>query len=415
MNKILIVAKREYLASVKTKGFLIGTLLLPILFGILFLIPTIAKKLSPTKPKNIVVIDLSGTIYSDFELQVKEMNKWSNEKYNIQHRQVDITKLDSEKKRLNEEVNSGKLDAYLIIGKNLIIDGTDAKYYSNNLTNIDMTSAIKRALNDVVIKKRLVESNLDPNLIANLQRPINLEEIDIGTKGEEKKGMSQATIWTSYAFLMVLAMSSLVIAGQSLTNIIEEKSNRIFEVLLSSMSAFQLMAGKMLGLGLSGLTLIAIWSFFGYSIALYKGLTDIISLSNIGYLFIYFILGFSMIMSIQSAVGSACNTPKDAQSLGAPINLAMILPMASWFSIAKEPNGIFAIVLSYIPLFTPYTMMVRVSVTKVSVLEIIITTALMIITVIFSVWLSARIFRIGILMYGKTPKFRELVKWARYK
>jgi ABC-2 type transport system permease protein len=201
-----------------------------------------------------------------------------------------------------------------------------------------------------------------------------------------------------------------------MTSIIEEKSSRIIEVLLAAVSPFELMAGKIIGLCAVSLTVVGIWTAMASSAARWGGITiEITGIFMLLYI-IYYILGFILLGSIMAGFGSICNTLKDAQNLMMPLTIIFIIPMVSFMMITQNPDGPYAKALSFFPPVTSMVMVLRLSAgSSAGFLEILSTIIVLILSVILAVWLAAKVFRTGILMYGKKPSFREIVLWLRQR
>jgi len=203
--------------------------------------------------------------------------------------------------------------------------------------------------------------------------------------------------------------------GKDLLNgIIEEKNSRIIEVLLSALSPFELMAGKILGLGAVSLTVIGLWAGGAYLAARWQGLPIEVT-AGLGVTFaIYYVLGFLLFSSILVAAGSVCNSLKETQSLMMPFMLVSIVPMLAWFRLVQDPHGTLARTLSFVPPMTPMVMILRLASTPdIGIGEVLLTITLLGASVLGAIWIAAKVFRTGILMYGKRPGFNEVVRWLR--
>jgi ABC-type Na+ efflux pump permease subunit len=225
------------------------------------------------------------------------------------------------------------------------------------------------------------------------------------------------------AFVYLLWISVFVIAQMLLTNTIEEKSNKIMEVLLSSVSPIQLMAGKIVGIAGTGLTMVVSWVvFFLASVKVMPLLLD--QLPDIDFALIardpiyiasflaYFILGYLFLAAVLVGIGSVCSSLKEAQNLMGPVTIIMIIPLLAMVPIGQDPNGTIAKVLSYIPPFTPFVMMNRAA-GPPAPMEYVVTTILLVVSIAIALWAAAKLFRIGILMTGKPPKPMEILRWIR--
>jgi ABC-2 type transport system permease protein len=272
--------------------------------------------------------------------------------------------------------------------------------------------AVRTDLSEVS-KARVVERERVPPKVADvLTTRLPLEALNVAATG---KAGSIATTFMPFIFTFLLFLTIVTVSQALITSTLEEKGNRVIEVLLSSVSPFQLMAGKIVGTCAVGLTLMAIWSTAGFAGLALRG----IHLVDAGQLLLclaYYLLGFLLIASLMVAAGSACNTLKEAQNLLSPLMFLLTLPMFFWIVVGRDPHGTLARVLSLVPPFTPFLMMMRVASTPPPpASEIAISLLLLALTAWLAMRLAARVFRVGVLMYGKPPSLRELFRWMRAK
>ena len=215
---------------------------------------------------------------------------------------------------------------------------------------------------------------------------------------------------------MLMFVGIMVLSQYLLTNLIEEKSSRVVEVLLSAVSPFELMAGKIVGLTAAGLTGIGACIAVIAAVAKAQGFIGSVNPWVFGLFLVYYVLGILLVSSMYAAVGSACNTLREAQGLMLPMALLFVVPLAGWMQIARNPGGLFATLLSFFPPLTPMVMILRLAVTRdVPLWQTALSLGLLAAAVPATMWAASKIFRTGVLMYGKPPKLRELVKWLRYK
>jgi ABC-type Na+ efflux pump permease subunit len=199
-----------------------------------------------------------------------------------------------------------------------------------------------------------------------------------------------------------------------LTSTVEEKSNRVIEVLLSSVSPFQLMAGKMIGLGAVSFTLFSVWMAGGFVLIRRNGWEELVDPTTLLYFLAFFVPGFLLYAAIMAALGSLCNDLKEAQNLMTPVMMILVLPLIIMFWVGQNPDHLIARVLSFLPTFTPFLMINRLaSAQPPGTLEVIASLLVLIAGILFTVWLAARVFRVGVLLYGKQPSPREVVRWLR--
>ncbi|MBL9076460.1 MAG: ABC transporter permease [Planctomycetes bacterium] len=332
--------------------------------------------------------------------------------------------LDEQRKALAELVQKGTLFAYFEIGTDPLRSLADFKYVSNNLTDDALRSWYADAATRVVQKLRLASSGVDPAVAKQLQERVYFREQKVGSSGaaEDVKTGEKANKFAPVAFVYLLWIAVFTAAQMLLTNTVEEKSNRIIEVLLSSVSPLQLMAGKIWGIAATGLTIVGSWvlcALFGVWLAprLITGL-DLPLLDIVGnplYLIsfvVYFFFGYLLYAAILVGLGSVCNSLKEAQNLLQPVFLLLIVPLVSMMFIVQEPNGTVAKVLSYVPLFTPFTMMNRAG-GPPEVYEYVVTGLILVVSVVVAFRAAGKVFRVGILMTGNPPKLKEVLGWLR--
>lgn len=233
---------------------------------------------------------------------------------------------------------------------------------------------------------------------------------------EQKAGPNPVSIGAAYLFVLLMFVGIIVLSQYLLTNLIEEKSSRVVEVLLSAVSPFELMAGKILGLTAAGLTGIGVCVAVIAAVAKAEGFMGSLNPWAFGLFLLYYVLGILLVSSMYAAVGSACNTLREAQGLMMPMALLFVVPVASWMHIAQNPGGLFATLLSFVPPLTPMVMILRLAASReVPVWQTVLSLALLAAAVPATMWAAAKVFRVGVLMYGKPPKLRELVRWLGYR
>ena len=327
---------------------------------------------------------------------------------------------------LRGELDAGRLFAYFVIGPNPLDDSRDGhKYVSNNRTDDDLKKWVSRLASAEVEARRFEREGIDPEVARRIQAPLDFAEKQVSATGEESEVEDKdfARQYAPIAFVYMLWIAIMTIAQLLLTNTIEEKSNRIVEVLLSSITAMELMVGKILGIAATGLTTVAAWVacilvFLKYLPRLMMDapadfdlsllVSDPIFLSSF---VAYFLLGFLLYASILVGIGSACNSIKEAQNLMAPIMILLMLPLLAMFPVSQDPNGTLAVVLSFIPPFTPFVMMNRAA-GPPETWEYLVTGVLLLASIGVAFWAASRIFRVGILMTGKPPRISEIWRWV---
>jgi len=301
------------------------------------------------------------------------------------------------------------------------------QYWASNLTDTRLPNAIERSINSTIRNNEFLDRGVDVQVVRNVQRTrMPLSRLD-PRKDEGQEAVSVADTfrqWAPVGFVYLMFISLMQSVQYLLSNTIEEKSNRIIEVLLASVTPLELMMGKLFGIGLSGITTIVAWllSFFLF-IALYPGTeTELIgqffnvllSSDLIPYFIFYFLAGYALYAGIFLAIGSLCNTLKEAQSLMMPMMMILIAPLVTMTFIAQDPNGPIARIMSWIPLFTPFTMMNRAA-AEPPLFDVIGTTIVLLLTIALVLWLSGKIFRQGVLRTGQPPRIVEILRMLSHK
>ncbi len=417
MKKIAKIIKREFLTKVLTRGFLIGTLLGPIFIIGLMFGPAYFMSLSTEEPMLIRVVDYSGDLTGALNETFNDTLKNGQPRFLFSP--VSPSEYDTDKTKYRQEIESGASTAILIIPAD-VMTGGHLTYIAKSISNIDLIQKLRNGITDIVNNRRLSQAGLDPALVKELTSKVKLETVKL-VKGKEKaRGFDQEYI-SSLMFLMILYMTILFYGNAIMRSVIEEKTSRIIEVLLSSTNSFQLMMGKLFGVGSVGLTQYIIWAGLGtaafvIATASVPAIAGFISLSPtvFFYFVLFFIIGFFTFSTIYAAVGAMCSDMQDAQGLSTPVTILIIIPFISSFAVIKDPTSELAQVLSFLPFFTPLVMFLRVSLVMPPWWQIVASLAINIVTIVGITWLTARIYRVGILMYGKRPTVPEIIRWIRY-
>jgi ABC-type Na+ efflux pump permease subunit len=326
---------------------------------------------------------------------------------------------------LNALLDAGEIFAYFVIGDDPVGGSGGCKYVSTNLTDEGLRRWFSGHATALVRRRRLEKSGVDEATARYIGEPVRFEARKLGEEGEEEAVQIEDTVrqWAPVMFVYLLWIAVFTTGQMLLTNTIEEKSNRIIEVLLSSISPLELMAGKIAGIAGAGLTVVGSWVLFVIGgaklLPLFLEKVPEVDLGLIardpallGSFVLYFLLGYLFYAALMTGIGSVCNSLKEAQNLMQPIVILLILPLLAMVPIGKDPNGLLAQVLSYIPPFTPFVMMNRAAGPPTAV-EYALTTALLLVSIAIAFWGAAKIFRIGILMTGKPPRPLEILRWLR--
>jgi len=421
MWKTYKVAQREFAETVKTRTFLLGLLLIPaFIVGAILLSSQFAPRQDAARPPVRVRVTSPAP-----ELSERIRTVFAD--YNKAHPlgSIAFTIVDagggSVEEQGKQDLRAGQLDAYAALEGDL--EGRDGVVrvftYKPKPSQVDAMGTVERLLREAIVDRRYETRGLDRKMLEGI-RNVSIQWSELGeAQGKEKalsQGQRMARMMVPFAFMYLMFLGIVGMGQHMVSSIIEEKNSRIIEVLLSVVSPFELMAGKIAGLAAVGLAVMALWGAAAYGAARWRGLQIDVSPDLVAYGLIYYILGFVLFSAILAGVGSVCNTIKETQSLMMPIMLVFIIPMLAWPRLAQEPNGELARVLSYVPPATPMVMILRLSSgIDVWLGEVVLSILVLIAGVLATMWAAAKVFRTGILLYGKRPGAREILRWLREK
>ena len=434
MRKILLIARREYLTSVKTKAFFIMIVLMPIMMGGSLIAITLFKNQKDTKDKRIAIVDRTERVAQSLVAAADDRNKRvvhdpeTGKKvepaYVIQIEKPNDTDPDEQRVELSLKVKQKQLAAFVEIGPEVIQPGENpdaarVQYHSESAALDDAREWIENPLNGAIRELRLIDAGVGPEARQNLLTWSEVEPLGLVTRdasGQIKEAVRSnegREILVPALMAMMMFMMIMVGAAPMLNVVMEEKMQRIAEVLLGSVKPFQLMLGKLLGtLGVS-FTVIAIYMGGGIGAAYYMGTANYIPFHALPWFFAYMAAAIILFGSMIIALGASCNDAKEAQSMLMPIWLLMMIPMFVWLPVLKEPYSAFSTGLSLVPPFTPILMMLRQSTPGgVPLWQPCVGLLGVFAFAMACVWLGGRIFRVGILMQGNPPKPRDLIRWA---
>jgi ABC-2 type transport system permease protein len=413
--KLLAVVRREYLERVRTKGFVIGTILGPLILGAMMIVPVFAMR-SGGKPLKVAVLDRVGTLGPPVEEALRAARFDDKPRFDVLPAGGEPPV--AREAALKEAVLGGRLDGYLVIPKDAL-DRSTASYYGRNVSNRIDLRTMEGAVSDVLVGVRLAGAGLDPGKIRDLTRDLDLKTIRLSESGErEDRG---AAMIFAIILLMILYTSILMWGQIVMTSVIEEKTSRVVEVMASGVPSTTLLTGKLLGVGGAGLTQFLVWSLslLGASLAMAGPLAGTLPMPEITPLMLasfvlFFLLGFFFYAALYASIGAAVNTVQEAQNLVFPVLTPILIGMVSFPAAIEAPDGLLSVSLSMIPGISPLIMFLRIVVLTPPVWQIALSITLLALGILGVLWVAARIYRVGILMYGKKPTLPELVKWVRH-
>lgn len=417
MNKTLKIVRREFVEIVRKKSFLIGLFLVPVFVVASVLVPVLLARVDMGKQKRIAVVDQTGILYQPLEARLDERLEDGRPEY-LLHEVRPGTDLETTRRQLTSEINAGTLDAYLVVPSDVFEKG-EAGFYGKNVSDIQQVGRLRNALSQIVVAHRLAQRGLDPESVRKWTRRVQLQTLKI-VKGKEKKSGFAREYFTSFAFAMLLYMVTIIYGIMVMRGVLEEKSTRMVEVMLSSVDPLQMMAGKILGIGAASLVQVTVWIGVGLLATAYgrmafgPNLPFAIETDMVVYFGVYFVLGYFLYATLYAIIGAICDTEQDAQHLQILVIVPMILSLLAMTFITRQPGAAPSVVMSLIPFFAPMIMIVRVNVLTPPWIEIAASILILIGTIAGVMWAAARIYRVGILMRGKRATLSEMIRWVRY-
>lgn len=407
------VARWEFLERVRTKSFLIGLFLTPAIMAVFAVGPALLQDtLADADAVVIAVHDGTGVVIDSLAAELARGPKLENgtPKYRIERvdageRTLAMIKADMDTALLREAISAA------IVIPPEALDSSLVEYRSMNVSDIESIARIERLVSDIISAHRIAHAGLDPAKVDALTRATGLRTVRITETGEEESGFLES-FGLSYVFLIML-MIMILSSGQMLVrSLVEEKSNRIVEILVSSCSPMDLMFGKIIGISMLGIVQVLFWSLIGILLVMAADLRNL-PLENIWLMLLYFMLGFLLYASVFVAFGSLASTEQEAQQITGYLTMLLMLPIVIAFMATQSPNNPILVVLTMIPLLTPQMMFMRLPITTPPAWEIASSLLILVLSIIAVTWVAGKIFRTGILLTGKRPSLDEIVRWLR--
>jgi ABC-2 type transport system permease protein len=413
--KLWAVVRREYVERVRTKAFVVGTILGPLILGALMVVPILAVK-AGSKRLRVAVLDRTGMLGPAVEEALRAARFDDKPRFDVQAAGAEPSV--AREAALKAAVLDNRLDGYLVVAEDALTTST-ASYFGRSVSNRIDLRTMERAVSDVLVARRLADAGLDPTRVKDLTRELGLKTFRVTETGErEEQG---AALFLALILLMIL-YTSIIMWGQIvMTSVIEEKTSRVVEVMASGVSSTTLLAGKLAGVGGAGLTQFLVWSLslLGASLAMAGPLAGTLSLPEItpfmlASFVLFFLLGFFFYAALYASIGAAVNTVQEANNLVFPVLAPIIIGMVCFMPVLEAPDGALAVTLSMVPGISPLIMFLRIVVLTPPLWQVAMSVALLVLGILGVVWVAARVYRVGILMYGKKPTLPELVKWVRH-
>ena len=437
MNKIGLIIKREYLTRVRKRSFLIMTFLGPILMAAIYIIPIMLALNASNEHMRIAVVDESHWFEDRFT------NTEEHTFVNMPGQPIDSVK---------EMVKTGVFDMALYVPPTQLNIPSNAVVYSIRQVPMEVETYISSVMQKEIEDQKLMAQGVDPEIVSAVKTDVNLQVMRMDEKGNEKETFTKVQFTLGITLAMLVYMFIIFFGGQVMQGVAEEKTNRIIEVIISSVKPFQLMMGKIIGVSLVALTQFVLWILL--TVVLYVGFSAFIGISNpemlssgtvmaqeitanditsnesvqnilqivhsidfgtiITTFLIFFVLGYLLYATLYAAIGSLVDNNTDSQQFTLPVTVPLIVAIISSFYIVNNPDSGLSVCLSMIPFTSPISMMVRIPF-GVPIWQVMVSVTLLAGTFVLMTWIAAKIYRTGILMYGKKLSYKEIFKWLKYK
>ena len=405
MHNILLIARREYMERVRTKGFKIATILIPTLMGGgVFATVTLAGH---SKISSHIAIVASAPQPATDLAQELEHGKDTTMTVDIVAPSADTHST------LDNAVHNKNLEGYLVITQ----PAGDAvrptfDFTPRSMADIATKTAISDALHTVLTREYLAGHGVSSADAETLMQPVKVNIIE----ASGQHGSSETSFYVAYTLFFLMYMVVLIYGMNVARSIIEEKTSRVFEVLLATIKPDELLAGKIIGVGAVGLTQVGIWMAAAALLVARAGSMSGISISSTQVIFfvVYFTLGYALYSSVAAALGAMTNSEQELQQLNMFLMMPLFFCMLMLGVIIKNPSSTTSRIVSQIPFCAPLLMNFRISLAMPERWEIVLSIVLILFTIAAVLWVSARIYRVGILMYGKKPNLPEIMRWLKY-
>ncbi|MGI8734937.1 MAG: ABC transporter permease [Pyrinomonadaceae bacterium] len=448
MRKLYAIVKREYLQRVRAKLFIVATLLGPFVMSFFAVVPALIFSIDAGGPDRIAVVDQTGRMYRRVEAALAGAETDEDELPSDEpERDAAVTKsddrsnqlarsqtgnlvleeavsagrsLDEVKRDLNQRISRHEIDGYLVLPADLL-EGARAQFFGRHTGDLFKKRRLEDGVSRAVREERLAHANIDANVVKELSRPVDLLSYRVGERGEERDRGEGFILVFACGFVIYL---TILIYGQVILGaVIEEKETRIAEILFSSVKPFTLMSGKLIGVSLVALTQLCVWvltflgfSLFGVGMLASRGFAlNLPHLQPLVYVYfvLFFLLGYFIYSTIYALVGSIVTTAQEGGQLALPIILLLAIGFYLAFPVIRSPDSSLAFWVSMFPFFSPITMLVRIVTQTPPFWQIALSLLIGFGTVVLLAWLASRIYRVGMLMYGKRATIPEAWRWLR--
>jgi ABC-2 type transport system permease protein len=443
MKKLFAVVKREYIQRVRTKFFVVATVLGPLLMAGFTVVPALLMGMKSGGPTRVVIIDQTGKLYPRVarelqtgrerpakretpppatqpavgpgaqQEQMKQAGRMTEASFVVEEARLGDRSLEDVKKDLESRIQRHDIDGYVILPPDLLKDGRP-EFRARNAADLFTKETIESSISKAVRSQRLVDAGIKEEAVQQASEPVDLKPI--GETGQESKG--EGSFFFVFGLGLLIYMSTLLYGQVVLGAVIEEKETRIAEILFSSMRSFPLMMGKLIGVSLVALTQMGIWGAAFLAFSAWAAGGSSINLPHVPamvfvYFGVFFLMGYFIYSTVYAVVGSMVTTTQEGGQLAMPVVLMLVAGFFISFNIIRSPNSSLAFWASMFPFFAPITMLVRIVTETPPLWQIVLSLVIGFATAIGLIWLASRIYRVGMLMTGKKATIPEVMRWIR--
>jgi len=423
MRKIWLVFKREYLTRVRSKGFILTTVGLPLFGVVIFAVPLALATRKTDHTLRISLLDNLGGLAPQIAAGLEGKLPNGKPQYEIVRVWDRPSSEEQARQQLNDQIRAGSLDGFLEVPKD-ILDGKAAAFHTRNPGDFQTTAALSHAVDNAVVEHRLTDRGVHLDNVSKLVRGVGVSMVKVTKTGEsEEKGQ---TFIVGLAVVTLLYITLVVYGVATMRSVVEEKTTRIVEILASSVKPFHLLSGKILGVAAVGFTQYLVWGVSGslltaYGASMASAMAPGASMASLHlpasllvYAGLFFVVSYLLYASMYAALGAMVSSDEELQQVQLPVTLMLMVSFIIYPVIMRDPSSGTSVILSMIPFFAPVLMVLRIALQMPPFWQIALSLVISALTTFGILQVSARIYRVGILMYGKRPSLVELLRWLRY-
>ncbi len=423
MRKIWLIIKREYLTRVRSKGFIFSTIGLPLFSVGIFSISLFLATRATDHTLKISILDNLGGLSAQITAGLQGKLPNGQPQYNIVKILDRPASGEEARRQLNDQIRAGELDGFIEVPKD-VLEGKSALFYTRNSGDFSSMHTLNTAVDNAVIERRLSDRGVHIDDLTKLVHGVDMTMVKVSKSGEsEEKGQ---TFVVGFSVVMILYMTLLVYGVATMRSVVEEKTTRIVEILASSVKPIHLLAGKILGVAAVGFTQYLIWGtcamlISGYGSSMASAMRPGASVPNIHvptsllvYAGVFFVVSYLLYASLYAAMGAMVSSEEEMQQVQLPVTLIIVVAFLLYPVIMRDANSTTSVIVSMVPFFAPILMVLRIALQTPPFWQIGLCLLISIVTTVGIVQVSSKIYRVGILMYGKRPSVVELMKWLKY-